>query len=51
MIYTGKNIKADEAHRIGLVNKLFDSNDELLAASRKTLSLGLHLIKSDTRAM
>ena len=39
MIYTGKNIKADEAHRIGLVNKLFDSNDELLAASRKTLSL------------
>ena len=39
MIYTGKNMKAEEALRVGLVNKLFDSNEDLLAAARKTLSL------------
>ena len=39
MIYTGKNMKAEEALRVGLVNKLFDSNEDLLAAARKTLSV------------
>ena len=39
LIYTGKNIKSDEALRIGLVNKVFPSNEELIAGARKTLSL------------
>lgn len=30
MAYTGRNVKADEALRIGLVNRVFMGNDELL---------------------
>ena len=29
LVYTGDHIKADEAHRIGLVNKVFDTVEEL----------------------
>ena len=34
MIYTAKNIKADEAYRIGLVNAVYPL-DELLPAAEK----------------
>tara|TARA_R110000868_G_scaffold42895_5_gene144699 strand:- start:1111 stop:1905 length:795 start_codon:yes stop_codon:yes gene_type:complete len=37
IIYTGRNVKADEAYRVGLVVSLFENKDELLAASFKTL--------------
>ena len=39
LIYTGKNIKAEEALRIGLVNKVFSDNESLLEGARKTLSV------------
>ena len=34
MIYGGRNIKADEAYRIGLVNKVY-TNEELMPAAKK----------------
>ena len=34
MIYTARNIKADEAYRIGLVNAVYPQ-DELLDAAKK----------------
>ena len=37
MIYTGRNIKADEAYRIGLVNAVY-SQEELMAAAKKMAS-------------
>lgn len=37
IIYTGRNVKADEAYRLGLVVSLFENKDELLAAAFKTL--------------
>ncbi len=37
IIYTGRNVKADEAHRVGLVVNLYENKDELLAAAFKTL--------------
>lgn len=37
IIYTGRNVKADEAHRVGLVVNLFENKDELLAAAFKSL--------------
>lgn len=37
IIYTGKNMKADEAHRLGLVTRLYSSKDELLAGAIETL--------------
>jgi enoyl-CoA hydratase len=37
MILSGEPIDGDEAHRIGLVNRVFGSKDEMLIAGRKTL--------------
>ena len=37
MIYTGRNIKADEAYRIGLVNAVY-TQEELLPAAEKMAS-------------
>ncbi len=37
-IYTGRNIKSDEALRIGLINRVFSSKDELLNAAKNTIS-------------
>jgi enoyl-CoA hydratase len=39
LIYTGRNVKIDEAVRIGLVNQSFASKDEMLAAANKSLDL------------
>jgi enoyl-CoA hydratase len=38
MIYSGRQVDAAEAHRIGLVNAIFDSRDGMLAAARGTLA-------------
>ena len=35
MIYTARNIKADEAYRIGLVNAVYETIDDLMAAASK----------------
>ncbi|MBP2218506.1 enoyl-CoA hydratase/isomerase family protein [Arthrobacter sp. CAN_C5] len=37
LLYTGQRITADEAHRLGLVNALFDSQEALLTGARRTL--------------
>tara|TARA_R110000868_G_scaffold352815_3_gene614050 strand:- start:1100 stop:1894 length:795 start_codon:yes stop_codon:yes gene_type:complete len=37
IIYTGRNVKADEAHRIGLAVSLFETKEELLSGAFKTL--------------
>jgi enoyl-CoA hydratase len=39
MIYSGRQVSATEAHRVGLVNTLFDSRAEMLAAAQATLSV------------
>ncbi|TET33545.1 MAG: enoyl-CoA hydratase [Planctomycetota bacterium] len=39
MCLSGNHINADEAHRIGLVNTLFDDAEAMLAAARDTLKL------------
>lgn len=38
IIYTGRNVKAEEALRIGLAVKLFASKDEMIAGALKTFS-------------
>ena len=38
LLYTGRRISADEALRLGLVNAIFGSRDEMLAAAQKTLA-------------
>ena len=38
LMYTGRRIKADQAHRIGLVNAIFEDQEALLAASAATLT-------------
>src|SRR5690606_19561360 len=38
LIFTGRNIKAEEALNLGLVISLHDSKQELLAAAKKVLS-------------
>lgn len=38
MIYSGRRVDADEAHRIGLVNQLFDTRDEMFTAARLVLA-------------
>jgi enoyl-CoA hydratase len=37
LVYTGKNIKAAQAHEMGLVSHIFRSKEEMLAAAEKTL--------------
>jgi enoyl-CoA hydratase len=38
MILSGEPIDAEKAHRIGLVNEVFETRDQLLEAARKTLA-------------
>jgi len=38
MIYSGKQVDAAEAYRIGLVNELFDTREAMIAAARHTLA-------------
>lgn len=37
IIYTGRNVSADEAYRIGLATSLYKTKDEMIAAAEKTL--------------
>ena len=37
IVYTGRNVKADEALSLGLVNKVFDSKGEMLSEAKKTI--------------
>tara|TARA_Y100000768_G_C23989793_1_gene691531 strand:+ start:1107 stop:1682 length:576 start_codon:yes stop_codon:yes gene_type:complete len=37
IIYTGRNVSADEAYRIGLATQLFKTKDEMIAAAEKTM--------------
>jgi enoyl-CoA hydratase len=39
LIFTGRRIKVDEAQRIGLVSRVFESKSEMLAGARDTLEL------------
>ena len=39
LIYSGRNVKVEEALRIGLVNQVFSSKDDMMAAARKTLEM------------
>ncbi|MFD8500094.1 enoyl-CoA hydratase-related protein [Amycolatopsis sp. NPDC059657] len=43
LIYSGRTVDADEAHRIGLVNRLFVDRDAMLAGARHMLTaIGLN---------
>ncbi len=39
LIYSGRNVKSDEAVKIGLIQRLFSSKDEMMTAARETLAL------------
>lgn len=39
LIYTGRNVKSEEAYKIGLVQRLFSSKEEMMSAARETLAL------------
>ncbi len=54
MIFTGQNIKADEALRIGLVNAIYPQNELLNEAKQLALNIaknGQHAIKNSKRAI
>ena len=38
LIYTGRNVSAEEAQKLGLVNEVFNSVEELLVGAKKTLA-------------
>ncbi len=38
IIYTGRNVAADEAYRLGLVTKLFKTKEEMIAGAEQTLA-------------
>ncbi|GAA1111231.1 enoyl-CoA hydratase/isomerase family protein [Arthrobacter flavus] len=38
LLFTGRRIRADQAHRLGLVNAVFTDREALLAAARKTIA-------------
>ncbi|GAB2807408.1 enoyl-CoA hydratase/isomerase family protein [Lentzea nigeriaca] len=38
LIYSGRRVDAVEAHRLGLVNEVFDSREEMFAAARRVLT-------------
>lgn len=37
IMYTGRNVKSDEAYRLGLVTKLFATKDEMIAMAKETI--------------
>jgi len=39
LIYTGRNIKIDEAEKIGLVARVFESKDDMLTTARETMGV------------
>lgn len=39
LIYTGRNVKAREAFEIGLVQRLFETQEEMMKAARETLAI------------
>lgn len=39
IIYTGRNVTADEAHQVGLVVKLFESKEEMISEAKKTIQM------------
>ncbi|GGU28448.1 enoyl-CoA hydratase/isomerase family protein [Lentzea flava] len=38
LIYSGRRVDAVDAHRLGLVNEVFDSREEMFAAARRVLT-------------
>jgi enoyl-CoA hydratase len=54
MIFTGQNIKADEAYRIGLVNAVYPQNELLNEAKKLALTIaknGAHAVKNSKKAI
>ena len=54
MIFTGQNIKADEAYRIGLVNAVYPQNELLNEARKLALTIaknGAHAVKNSKKAI
>ncbi|MFZ4712330.1 MAG: enoyl-CoA hydratase/isomerase family protein [Bacteriovoracaceae bacterium] len=39
IIYTGRNVNAEEAFKLGLVIKIFNSKDEMIAAAKETIAM------------
>jgi len=39
LVYSGEMISADEAHRLGLVSRVFETADEMLAEAKKKMDL------------
>ena len=54
MIFTGQNIKAEEAYRIGLVNAVYPQNELLNEARKLALTIaknGAHAVKNSKKAI